>query len=94
MAVQDTEKLTRNEKQAETQRKELVSISEKLAVEHEASKTFHELDGLGRKKMFGKVELSEQDHKVVISLAKEGVLSRGKIADLTRQFTRDYIAVI
>jgi len=35
--------------------------------------------------MFGKVELTEQDYKEVISLAREGVLSRSKIADLTRQ---------
>ena len=50
-----------------------------------ASKTFHEPDELGRKKMFGKVELTEQDYKEVISLAKEGIQSRGKIADLTQK---------
>ncbi len=82
---QDAEKLTLIEKQVEIQHKELVSISEKLVVEHKASKTFRELDELGRKKMFGKVELTEQDYKEVISLAKEGVLSRSKITDLTRQ---------
>jgi len=82
---QDAEKLARIEKQVETQQKELVSISEQLVVEHLASKTFHELDELGRKKMFGKVELTEQDYKEVISLAKEGVLSRSKITELTKQ---------
>ena len=84
---QDAEKLTRIEKQVEAQQKELVSISEQLVVDHKASKTFHELDELGRKKMFGKVELTEQDYKEVISLAKEGVLSRSKIADLTRKLS-------
>lgn len=82
---QDAEKLTRIEKQVETQQKELVSISEQLIVEHQASKTFHELDELGRKKMFGKVELTEKDYKEVISLAKEGIQSRGKIADLMQK---------
>lgn len=82
---QDTEKLTRIEKQVEAQQKELASITEQLVVGHMASKTFHELDDLGRKKMFGKIELTEQDYKEVISLAKEGVLYRSKIADLTRQ---------
>jgi hypothetical protein len=86
--LQDSEKLTRIEKQVESQQKELASISEKLFVEHQANKTFHELDELGRKKMFGKVELTEQDYKEVISLAKEGVLSRSKIADLTRQLSQ------
>ena len=85
---QDAGKLTRIEKQVEQQKKELASVSEQLVVEHMASKTFHELDELGRKKMFGKVELSEQDYKDVISLAKEGVLSRSKIADLTRQLSQ------
>ena len=85
---QDAGKLTRIEKQVEQQQKELASVSEQLVVEHMASKTFHELDELSRKKMFGKVELSEQDYKDVISLAKEGVLSRSKIADLTRQLSQ------
>ena len=85
---QDAGKLTRIEKQVEQQQKELASVSEQLVVEHKASKTFHELDELGRKKMFGKVELTEQDYKEVISLAKEGVLSRSKITDLTRQLSQ------
>ena len=82
---QDAEKLTRIEKQVEIQQKELVLISEKLVVEHQASKMFHELDELGRKKMFGKVELTEKDYKEVISLAKEGIQSRSKVADLTQK---------
>ena len=85
---QDIEKLARIEQQVDAQQSELVSISEQLIVERQASKTFHELDELGRKKMFGKVELTEQDYKEVISLAKEGVLFRSKIADLTRQLSQ------
>lgn len=81
---QDNEKLARIEQQVESQQKELVSISEQLTVERQTSKTFHELGELGRKKMFGKVELTEDDYKAVISLAKEGVLSRSKISDLTQ----------
>ncbi len=81
---QDIEKLARIEQQVDAQQSELVSISEQLIVERQASKTFHELDELGRKKMFGKVELAGDDYKEVISLAKEGVLSRSKISDLTQ----------
>jgi multidrug resistance efflux pump len=81
---QDNEKLARIEQQVEVQQSELVSVSQQLTVELQASKTFHELDELGRKKMFGKVELAEDDYKEVISLAKEGVLSRSKISDLTQ----------
>ena len=82
---QDNAKLTRIEQEVVAQQKELSSINEQLVVEHKASKTFHELDELGRKKMFGRVELTEQDYKEVISLAKEGVLSRSKITELTQQ---------
>ncbi len=82
---QDNAKLARIEKQVEAQQKELATVSNQLIVERQTSKTFHELDELGRKKMFGKVTLTEQDYKEVISLAKEGVLSRGKIDSLKRQ---------
>jgi hypothetical protein len=85
---QDNEKLARIEKQVDEQQKELVSVSEQLTVERQINKTFHELDELGRKKMFGKVELAEKDYKEVISLAKEGVLSRRKISDLTQQLDK------
>jgi hypothetical protein len=81
---QDNEKLARIEQQVESQQKELVSVSQQLTVDRQASKTFHELGELGRKKMFGKVELAEDDYREVISLAKEGVLSRSKISDLTQ----------
>lgn len=56
----DTEKLTRIEKQVSAQQKQLDSLSEKLVVGWEASKTFHELDGLGRKTMFGKIRAARK----------------------------------
>ena len=82
---QDNVKLARIEQEVETQQKELTTVSKQLTVEWRIGKTFHELDGLGRKKVFGKVTLAEQDFKEVVSLAKEGVLSRSKIDTLTRQ---------
>ena len=63
----------------------MTGISERLVVEQKASKAFHELDGLGRKTMFGKIELPEKDYREVISLAKEGIQSRRVIADLTER---------
>ena len=81
---QDNEKLVRIEHDVEVQQKELATVSKQLTVERQTSRTFHELDELGRKKMFGKVELTEQDYKEVILLAKEGVLSRSKITELTQ----------
>ena len=85
---QDNKKLTRIEKQVEEQQRELATVSEQLTVGKQASKRLHELDELGGKKMFGKVTLAEQDFKEVISLAKEGVLSRGKIESLKQQLQK------
>lgn len=82
---QDNENLARIEKQVEEQQKELSVVSKQLTVDRQTGKKFHQLDELGQKKMFGKVTLAEQDFKEVISLAKEGVLSRGKIDSLTRK---------
>jgi hypothetical protein len=82
---QDNERLTRIEKQVEEQQKELTVVSEKLNVVHQSSKSFQKLDEMGQKKMFGKVTLAEQDYTEVISLAKEGVLSRSKIRSLKQQ---------
>ncbi|MCE5293984.1 MAG: hypothetical protein LLF94_05165, partial [Chlamydiales bacterium] len=81
----DTETLERIENQVSVQKKQLENISEKLMVERQVSKTFHELDGLGRKTILGKIELPEKDYREVIALAKEGVQSRGKIANLTQK---------
>ncbi len=82
---QDNEKLARIEKQVEDQQEELTAVSKKLTVALQTGKKFHELDELGQKKAFGKITLAEQDYEEVISLAKEGVLSRGKIESLKRQ---------
>ena len=69
-------------------RQVFTSVSSQLAVENQTSKTFNQLDELGKRKLFGKVELAEKDYKGVIALAKEGILSRRKINDLTRQLVR------
>jgi archaellum component FlaC len=79
---QDKAWLEQIENQAAEQSKKLESISKELASSQQVRKTHAELDGMGRKKLFGKIELSEQNFKEVISLAKEGVSSRGKIHSL------------
>ena len=43
---------------------------------------------MGKKKMFGKVELPEQDYKEVITLAKEAISSRGIIRSLEEQLQK------
>lgn len=85
---QDQQRLELIEKSVAEQSKELADISETLEVKQKIRKTHVELDGMGKKKMFGKVELPEQDYKEVMSLAKEALLSRGKIVSLERQLQK------
>ena len=81
---QDSAQLAQIEKYVEARQKELADVSEQLTVGRQTSKTLNELEELGRKKMFGQVTLPEKDFMEVVLLAKEGVLSRSAIADLTQ----------
>ncbi len=82
---EDTGKLQQIERQVSAQQKRLDSISENLAVERQINKTFHEIEDAGKRTLFGKVELSENDYKDVIELAKEGIRSRSTIDELKRK---------
>ena len=83
---QDQQRLAQIEKSVAEQTKELTEVTETLEVKQKVRKKYDELDGMGKKKMFGKVELPEQDYKDVMALAKEGLASRGKIEKLKRQW--------
>lgn len=83
---QDQQRLAHIEKSVAEQTKELANISESLEVKQKVRKTYTELDGMGKKKLFGKVELSEQDYRDVMMLAKEALTLRSKIETLKRQW--------
>ena len=82
---QDQQRLAQIEKTVADQTRELADISETLEVKQKIRKTYTELDGMGKKKLFGKVELPEQDYKEVMTLAKEALASRRKISSLQSQ---------
>ena len=82
---QDQQRLADIEKSVSEQTKELADISETLEVKQKVRKTHIELDGMGKKKLFGKVALPEQDYKEVMTLAKEALTLRSKIVSLKRQ---------
>lgn len=81
----DKETLERIDKQVAVQQKKLEQVSEKLVVERQVNMTFYELENVGKRTLFGKVELSEKEYRKVIDLAREGIMSRGMIGDLTRK---------
>lgn len=85
---QDKQRLEQIENSMAEQTKELADISNDLAINQRVHKTYNELDCMGKKKMFGKVELPEQDYKEVMMLAKEAISPRGRIDSLERQLQK------
>ena len=85
---QDKQRLEQIEKSVAEQEKELAYITKDLIFHQKVRKTQNELESMGKKKMFGKVELPEQDYKDVIALAKEAISSRGIIRSLEQQLQK------
>ena len=85
---QDKQRLKQIEKTVEEQEKELAYISKDLIFHQKVRKTHNELESMGKKKMFGKVELPEQDYRDMIALAKEAISSRGIIQSLEQQLQK------
>lgn len=81
----DTARLKEIEERAAEQERILAEVNGRLTVARQAEQNFADLDRMGKRTLFGKIELPEQDFRTVIELAKEGVRSRGIIADLTRK---------
>ena len=82
---QNTEALERIDQQVETRARQLSEIKGKLKVEKQVGASFHEIESMGQRNLFGKVELTELDYRKLKELAKEGVQSRGRIADLKQK---------
>ena len=85
---QDQQRLVQTEKSMAERTKELAMISNEIKVKQKVRKTHIELDGMGKKRLFGKVELHEPDYKEVMMLAKEALLSRGRIFSLEQQLQK------
>ena len=85
---QDKQRLEQIEKKVSEQSNELETITKELSTQEVIRTSQDVLDNMGKKKMFGKVELPEQDYKEVITLAKEALSSRSKIASLRQQLNQ------
>ena len=64
---------------------ELDRIEQVLEPKREVYKTFYELEHTGKKKLFGKVELTGEEFEGMLTLAKEGIVSRSTIPELKRE---------
>lgn len=75
----DMKRLTEIEESVAAQQAELEKTEKDLWYVKEASRTYSELENMGKKTLFGKVELSKDDYHTLVNLAKEGVSSRSLV---------------
>ena len=82
---QDTKKLEQIERQVQEKKEELTEVNSSLQTAAQVSKTYSELENMGKRTLFGKVELSKEDYGTLVDLAKEGIRSRSLIDNLRRE---------
>ena len=82
---QDTKKLEQIERQVQEKEQELTKVNSSLQTATQVSKTYSEIENMGKRTLFGKVELNKEDYGTLVELAKEGIRSRSLIDNLRRE---------
>ena len=82
---QDTKKLEQIEQQVQQKERELQEVDFSLQTVAQVSKTYSELENMGKRTLFGKVELNKEDYGALVDLAKEGIQSRSVISGLKKE---------
>ena len=84
---QDKEKLAALEQKIQTEQEELSALQTPRGEEEAVSMTVQQIQQAGKKKLFGRVEMTEQEFSSLTALAREGIESRYTIANLKRQLS-------
>jgi len=84
---QDTERLAAINEEITQKKDELSSLDSKIRSATAVKSELYAVQNIGKKKRFGKVELTEQEYTDLTALAKEGVASRGVIETLHKQIS-------
>ena len=84
----EKERLSQLEKQIEDKQNELENIEEKTQVYTNISHTFNEIDSMGRKNIFGKIEFTKQEAEGLKELAKSGISAKVQINELKNNLQR------
>jgi multidrug resistance efflux pump len=82
---QDTERLASINRTIEKQQTELSNLDEKVKNASAVKSELNVVSHFGKKKMFGKIELTESEYADLTTLAKEGITSRRDIEDLRQR---------
>ena len=67
--------------------KQLAGLDKQLTVTEKASAMYSELERMGKKNLWGHMELLPEEFKKLLTLAKSGLASQGKLLELQRQLT-------
>lgn len=65
--------------------KQLAGLDKQLTVTEKASAMYSELESMGKKNLWGRMELFPEEFKKLLTLAKSGLASQGKTLELQRQ---------
>lgn len=84
---QDKEKLAALEQKIQNEQEQLADLQTQRGKAEEVSMTVQQLEQTGKKKLFGRVEMTEQEFSNLTKLAREGIESRYTIANLKRQLS-------
>ena len=84
----EKERLSQLEKQIEDKQNELENIEEKTQVYTNISHTFNEIDSMGRKNIFGKIEFTKQEAEGLKELAKSCISAKVQINELKNNLQR------
>ena len=67
--------------------KQLAGLDKQLTVTEKASAMYSEQESMGKKNLWGRMELLPEEFKKLLTLAKSGLASQGKVVELQRQLT-------
>ncbi len=81
----EAERLSTLEDKTERKQEQLQALTAKTQTQRVIATTFGEIDGMGKKTLLGKIELTQQEASNLKGLAKKGVAADATISDLKRQ---------
>lgn len=84
----EKERLSQLEKQIENKQNQLENIEEKTQVYTNISHTLSEIDSMGHKNIFGKIEFTKQEAERLKELAKSGISANVQLTELKKSLKR------
>ena len=81
----ESERLSELEAQAERQEAQLQKLTAKTKTQKAIAATFADIEGMGKKTLLGKIEMSQQEARDLKDLAKKGVTADARVSDMKRK---------